>query len=96
MGIHDLNFRLYICHAPGVWHERRQDAGGWPRLFAQVMESLPWKTFGRIVEHHRCDAGVCTLGCADLFRVMAVARVPAGHEAYLTAKHAKLFHMRLK
>jgi hypothetical protein len=36
-------------------------------LFAQVMEFVPWKTFGRIIERHKGDAGVRTLGCADLF-----------------------------
>ena len=43
-------------------------------LFAQVMEFVPWKTFGRIIERHHGDAGVRTLGCADVFRVMAFAR----------------------
>ncbi|HQT16986.1 MAG TPA: DUF4372 domain-containing protein, partial [Acidovorax defluvii] len=38
-------------------------------LFAQVMEFVPWKTFSRIIERHDGDAGVRTLGCADLFRV---------------------------
>ena len=33
-------------------------------LFAQVMEFVPWKTFGRIIERHTGDAGVRTLGCA--------------------------------
>ena len=37
-------------------------------LFAQVMEFVPWKTFGRIVERHKGDAGVRTLGCAGLSR----------------------------
>ncbi len=40
-------------------------------LFAQVMEFVPWKTFARIIERHKGDVGVRTLGCADLFRVMA-------------------------
>jgi len=40
-------------------------------LFAQVMEYVPWKTFGPIIERHGGDAGVRTLGCADLFRVIA-------------------------
>jgi len=42
-------------------------------LFAQVMEYVPWKTFGRIIDRHSGDSGVRTLGCADLFRVMAFA-----------------------
>ena len=29
-------------------------------LFAQVMEFVPWKTFGRIIERHKGDAGVRT------------------------------------
>jgi len=32
-------------------------------LFAQVMEFVPWKTFERIIERHKGDAGVRTLGC---------------------------------
>lgn len=40
-------------------------------LFAQVMEYVPWKTFGRIFGRHGGDAGVRTLDCANLFRVMA-------------------------
>ena len=44
-------------------------------LFAQVMEFVPWKTFARIVERHKGDAGVRTLGCADLFRVMAFSQL---------------------
>ena len=42
-------------------------------LFAQVMEQVPWKTLGRIIDRHGGDAGVRTLDCADLFRVMAFA-----------------------
>ena len=44
-------------------------------LFAQVMAFVPWKTFGRIVERHQGDAGVRTLGSADLFRVMAFSQL---------------------
>ena len=44
-------------------------------LFAQVMEFVPWKTFGRIIERHKGNAGVRTLDCADLFRVMAFAQL---------------------
>ena len=67
-------------------------------LFAQVMEYVPWKTFGRIVERHRGDAGVRTLDCADLFRVMAFSQLTWREslrdiEVCLEANHAKLFHM---
>lgn len=70
-------------------------------LFAQVMEFVPWKTFGRIIQCHRGDAGVRTLGCADLFRVMAFAQLTWREslrdiEACLAANRTKLFHMGLK
>jgi hypothetical protein len=70
-------------------------------LFAQVMEFMPWKTFGRIIERHRGDAGIRTLSCADVFRVMAFAQLTWREslrdiEVCLTANHAKLFHMGLK
>jgi hypothetical protein len=70
-------------------------------LFAQVMEFVPWKTFGRIVERHKGDAGVRTLSCADLFRVMAFAQLTwrdslRDIETCLAANQTKLFHMRMK
>ena len=70
-------------------------------LFAQVMEYVPWKTFGRIIERHRGDAGVRTLDCADLFRVMAFAQLTWREslrdiEVCLAVNRAKLFHMGIK
>ena len=70
-------------------------------LFAQVMEFVPWKTFGRIIDRHHGDAGVRTLDCADVFRVMAFAQLTWREslrdiEACLSANQAKLFHMGLK
>jgi uncharacterized protein DUF4372/DDE family transposase len=70
-------------------------------LFAQVMEFVPWKTFGRIVERHKGDAGVRTLSCADLFRIMAFAQLTWREslrdiEACLAANQTKLFHMGMK
>ena len=70
-------------------------------LFAQVMEFVPWKTFGRIVERHQGDAGVRTLGCTDLFRILAFAQLTWREslrdiEACLAANQSKLFHMGLK
>ena len=69
-------------------------------LFAQVMEYVPWKTFGRIIDRHGGDAGVRTLDCADLFRVMAFAQLTWREslrdiEVCLLANQAKLFHMGL-
>jgi hypothetical protein len=70
-------------------------------LFAQVMEFVPWKTFGRIVERHKGDAGTRTLDCADLFRVMAFAQLTWREslrdiEVCLASNQTKLFHMGLK
>jgi Domain of unknown function (DUF4372)/Transposase DDE domain len=69
-------------------------------LFAQVMEYVPWKTFGRIIDRHGGDAGVRTLDCADLFRVMAFSQLTWQEslrdiEACLAANQGKLFHMGL-
>jgi len=69
-------------------------------LFAQVMEYVPWKTFGRIIERHGGDAGVRTLDCADVFRVMAFSQLTWREslrdiESCLAANAAKLFHMGL-
>jgi hypothetical protein len=70
-------------------------------LFAQMMEFVPWKTFGRIIERYKGDAGVRTLSCADLFRVLAFAQLTWREslrdiEACLAAHQTKLFHMGLK
>ena len=70
-------------------------------LFAQVMEFVPWKTFGRIVERHAGDTGVRTLDCSDLLRIMVFAQLTWREslrdiEACLSANRAKLFHMGLK
>src|ERR1035438_8898753 len=70
-------------------------------LFAQIMEFVPWKTFGRIIERHRGDAGVRTLGCAEVFRIMAFAQLTWREslrdiETCMAANQDKLFHMGLK
>lgn len=70
-------------------------------LFAQIMEYVPWKTFGRIIDRHGGDAGVRTLSCADLFRVMAFAQLTwrgslRDIEVCLAANQARLFHMGMK
>ncbi len=69
-------------------------------LFAQLMEFVPWKTFGRIIDRHSGDASVRMLSCADLFRVMAFAQLTWREslrdiEVCLAANQAKLFHMGL-
>jgi len=70
-------------------------------LFAEGMEFVPWKTFVRVIVRRRGDAGVRTLSCADLFRVMAFAQLTWRESlrdiaVCLTANRAKLFHMGLK
>ncbi len=70
-------------------------------LFAQVMEYVPWKTVGRIIERHNGDSGVRTLSCADVFRVMAFAQLTWREslrdiEVCLTSNQTKLFHMGIK
>ena len=70
-------------------------------LFAQIMEYVPWKTFGRIIDRHGGDAGVRTLSCADLFRAMAFAQLTWREslrdiEVCLAANQARLFHMGMK
>ena len=69
-------------------------------LFAHVMEYVPWKTFGRIIDRYSGDSGVRTLGCADLFRVMAFAQLTWREslrdiESCLASNQAKLYHMGL-
>ncbi len=70
-------------------------------LFAQVMEYVPWKNFGRIIERHNGDAGVRTLDCANLFRVMVFSQLTWREslrdiEVCLSSNQAKLFHMGLR
>ena len=79
--------------------ERRMHVG--KTLFAQVMEYVPWKTFGRIIARRDGDAGVRTLGCADVFRIMAFAQLTWREslrdiEVCLAAQQPKLFHMGLR
>lgn len=69
-------------------------------LFAQVMEYVPWKTFGRIIDRHGGDANVRTLDCADVFRVMAFSQLTWREslrdiESCLASNQSKLFHMGL-
>jgi hypothetical protein len=67
-------------------------------LFAQLMDFLPWSTFGRIVARYHGDRSVRTLPCASHFRVMAFAQLTYREslrdiEVCLTAQAGKLYHM---
>ena len=44
-------------------------------LFAQIMEFVPWTSFGRIVDRYGGNSGVRRLSCAEQFRVMAFAQL---------------------
>ena len=44
-------------------------------VFAQLMEHLPWKSFGRIVERYGGDHRVRDFNCANQFRCMAFAQL---------------------
>ena len=68
------------------------------RLFAQLMDFLPWKTFHRIIDRHDGDRYVKFMTCADQFRVLAFAQLTYREslrdiEVCLSAQAAKLYHM---
>jgi hypothetical protein len=70
-------------------------------LFSQVMAYIPWKYFSRSVARFNGDAGVRSLDCADVLRVLVFSQLTYREslrdiEACLTANHAKLFRMGLK
>ena len=70
-------------------------------LFAQLMDFLPWTTFGRCVLRYRGDKNVRTLNCAEQFRVMAFAQLTYREslrdiEVCLSAQEAKLYHMGIR
>jgi hypothetical protein len=44
-------------------------------LFAQIMEFVPWTSFGRIVDRYSGNAGVRRMTCVEQFRVMAFAQL---------------------
>jgi len=44
-------------------------------VFAQLMEFVPWTSFGRIVDRYGGNAGVRRMTCAEQLRVMAFAQL---------------------
>lgn len=67
-------------------------------LFAQVMDVLPWKTFGRIVARHGGDSRMRTLSCGEQYRAMACAQLTYREslrdiETCLSVQASKLYHM---
>lgn len=70
-------------------------------LFAQLMDFLPWSTFGRYVARYGGDRYVKVLTCAEQYRVMAFAQLTYREslrdiEACLAAQAGKLYHMGLR
>jgi hypothetical protein len=70
-------------------------------LFAQVMDFVPWRSFGRIVERYAGDAGARRMNCAEQFRVMAFAQLTWREslrdiEVTLAANRHKLYAMGLR
>lgn len=70
-------------------------------LFAQLMDFLPWTTFGRIVTRYGGDHRVRTLPCTEHFRTLAFAQLTDREslrdiEACLSMQAAKLYHMGIR
>jgi hypothetical protein len=70
-------------------------------LFAQLMEFMPWTSFGRIVDRYGGNAGVRRMTCAEQFRVMAFAQLTRRKslrdiELTLGANATKLYAMGLR
>ena len=67
-------------------------------LFAQLIDFLPWKTFGRIVARYDGDSRVRTLSCSEQYRAMAFAQLTYREslrdiETCLSVQASKLYHM---
>jgi IS4 transposase len=67
-------------------------------LFAQLMDQIPWTTFGRVVQRYQGDHRVRTLSSAEHFRCLAFAQLTYREslrdiETCLAAQRSKLYHM---
>ena len=70
-------------------------------LFAQVMDFVPWTSFGRIVDRYGGNAGVRRMNCTEQFRIMAFAQLTWREslrdiETTLAANAQKLYAMGLR
>ncbi len=70
-------------------------------LFAQVMDFVPWTSFGRVVERYSGNAHVRRMNCAEQFRIMAFAQLTWREslrdiEVTLSANRNKLYSMGLR
>ena len=67
-------------------------------LFAQLIDFLPWKTFGRIVARYDGDSRVRRLSCGEQYRAMAFAQLTYREslrdiETCRSVQASKLYHM---
>jgi len=70
-------------------------------VFAQLMDHLPWKSFGRIVDRYGGDHRVRDFSCANQFRCMAFAQLTYRESlrdivTCLRAHSAKLYHLGIR
>jgi len=70
-------------------------------LFSQLMECVPWTSFGRVVSRYGGDVGVRSLPCSEQFRAMAFAQLTWREslrdiEACLSANLSRLHAMGLR
>lgn len=70
-------------------------------VFAQLMDHLPWKTFGRIVDRYGGDHRIRDFSCANQFRCMAFAQFTYRDSlrdiiTCLRAQSAKLYHLGIR
>ena len=70
-------------------------------VFAQLMDHLPWKSFGRIVERYGGDHRVREFSCANQLRCMAFAQLTYRERlrditTCLRAQSAKLYHLGIR
>ena len=84
--------KLWLLPAQGA----RMNVG--KLVFAQLMDHLPWKSFGRLVERYGGDHRVRHFNCAHQFRCMAFAQLTYREslrdiEACLRAQRSKLYHL---
>jgi hypothetical protein len=92
---------MRICAnlSPSQARGKRMHAG--KLVFAQLMDHLPWKTFGRIVERYGGDHRVREFSCANQFRCMAFAQLTYRESlrdiaTCLRAQSVKLYHLGLR
>jgi hypothetical protein len=70
-------------------------------VFTQLMDHLPWKSFGRIVERYGGDHRVRDFSCANQFRCMAFAQLTYRESlrdiaTCLRAQSTKLYHLGIR